>query len=151
MLRRQLGTRERLLLLLRLRLLLLEVTVLLLLVLVMEVRTGSVPTLEVIAGHRRFLLRVLFKVLLQQAEVTDELGVASRLLLHRRGRGGCVGAGRVVELRSGQRPGTGPRAGERLKFRVYLDLWWWCWYLGHVRVKPSLTVTQRLTYKTNIN
>lgn len=80
--------------------------------------TVAVPALKNIA--KRLLLWVFFKVLLHQVEVSDELGVCCWLLLHRRCRGGCVGAGRVDELRPGQRPGAGPRARERLEVRVYI-------------------------------
>lgn len=64
-----------------------------------------VLTLEISAQHDGLLLRKVLG-LLQQAQVVDEVGVAGRLLLHRRNRRGSVGVARVDELRPGQGPST---------------------------------------------
>lgn len=116
---RQLWTRD--------LVLLLELMMMVLMMMLVGVmmHTVAIPALKSIA--KRLLLWVFFIVLLHQVEVSDELGVCCWLLLHRRCWGGCVGAGRVDELRPGQRPGAGPRARERLEVRVYIARLWLLW------------------------
>lgn len=88
---------------LRVRVLLMLQVVLLLLLLRRLLVDTVLLTLKISAQDDRLLLRKVL-ALLQQAQVVDEVGVAGRLLLHRRHRRGSVGVARVDELRPGQGP-----------------------------------------------
>lgn len=92
-------------------------------------------TLEISAQDHRLLLREVL-VLLQQAQVVDELGVAGGLLLHRRHRRRRVGVARVDELRPGQGPSARPGPRQGLKIRVDLHQ---VWLLGRFRHGRKVT------------
>ncbi|MEQ2174134.1 hypothetical protein GOODEAATRI_004643 [Goodea atripinnis] len=78
----------------------------------------------------RLLLREVF-ILLQQAQVVDELRIANAgFLFHGRHRRRSVGVSWIDELRPGQGPSARPGPREGLEIRVDLNQ---VWLLGRFR------------------